>query len=128
MDFRIRKDRRPQGRKKLTRERAAYFQLVPQGCSSREACRIMGIDVRTGRKWRNGRHAHQGREKAAPPTYQEAPPSSVPSRDLGEADRIRMAGRLREKAAARAIAAERGRSPCYFSFAAWALTTGADTA
>lgn len=39
MDFEIRKDRKPQGRKKLTRERAEYFQLMQQGYSSREACR-----------------------------------------------------------------------------------------
>nr|WP_245766979.1 helix-turn-helix domain-containing protein [Streptomyces colonosanans] len=83
MDFEIRKDQKPQGRKKPTRERAAYFQLMQQGYSSREACRIVGIDVRTGKTWRNGRHAHKGREKAAPPIYQEAPPSSGPSRYLG---------------------------------------------
>ncbi|MGH3117336.1 MAG: hypothetical protein ACRDP3_08280 [Streptomyces sp.] len=67
MDFEIREDRKPQGRRRLTRERAAYFQLMQQGYSSREACRVVGIDVRTGKKWRNGRHAHKGREKAAPP-------------------------------------------------------------
>ncbi|MCX4406152.1 helix-turn-helix domain-containing protein [Streptomyces sp. NBC_00268] len=115
MDFEIRKDRKPQGRKKLTLERAAYFQLMQQGYSSREACRIVGIDVRTGKKWRNGRHAHKGREKAAPPIYQEAPPSSGLSRYLGEADRIHIADRLREKATVRAIAAELGRSPSTIS-------------
>ncbi|WP_405186010.1 IS30 family transposase [Streptomyces anulatus] len=115
MDFEIRKDRKPQGRKKLTRERAAYFQLMQQGYSSKEACRIVGIDVRTGKKWRNGRHAYKGREKAAPPIYQEAPPSSGPSRYLGEADRIHIADRLREKAGVRAIAAELGRSPSTIS-------------
>ncbi|GAA0996663.1 hypothetical protein GCM10009555_092850 [Acrocarpospora macrocephala] len=44
MDFEIRKDRKAQGRKKLTRERAAYFQLMHQGYSSMHACRIVGID------------------------------------------------------------------------------------
>ncbi|MET7631085.1 helix-turn-helix domain-containing protein, partial [Streptomyces sp. NPDC005499] len=110
MDFEIRKDRGPQGRKKLTRERAAYFQLMQQGYSSREACRIVGIDRRTGKKWRNGSHAHIGKKKATPPIYQEAPPSG-PSRYLREADRIHIADRLREKATIRAIAAELGRSP-----------------
>ncbi|WP_330480026.1 IS30 family transposase [Streptomyces sp. NBC_00724] len=110
MDFEIRKDRGPQGRKKLTRERAAYFQLMQQGYSSREACRIVGIDRRTGKKWRNGSHAHIGKKRATPPIYQEAPPSG-PSRYLREADRIHIADRLREKATIRAIAAELGRSP-----------------
>ncbi|MGW3661531.1 IS30 family transposase, partial [Streptomyces sp. NPDC005151] len=70
----------------------------------------VGIDVRTGKKWRNGSHAHIGKKKAAPPIYQEAPPSG-PSRYLREADRIHIADRLREKATVRAIAAELGRSP-----------------
>src|SRR5438093_8042253 len=110
MDFEIRKDRRPQGPGQLTRERAAYFQLMQQGYSSKEACRIVGIDARTGQKWRNGRHASGRQKKAVPPIYQEAPPPAGPSRYLREADRIHIADRLREKAAVRAIAAELGRS------------------
>ncbi|MEU3019957.1 helix-turn-helix domain-containing protein, partial [Nocardiopsis sp. NPDC007018] len=55
MHFRIREDRTPQGRTKLSAERAAYLQLMKQGYSNAEACRTIGIDERTGRKWRNGR-------------------------------------------------------------------------
>ncbi|MEU5465292.1 helix-turn-helix domain-containing protein, partial [Streptomyces althioticus] len=67
MDFEIRRDRtRPQGRRKLTREREAYSRLMQQGLSNREACRIVGVDKRTGQKWRNGRHAH-GNRRALPP-------------------------------------------------------------
>lgn len=62
MDFEIRKDRKPQGRRPLARERAAYFQLIEQGYSTREAARIVGIDRRTGKKWRNG---HQRGRKAS---------------------------------------------------------------
>ncbi|WP_327732788.1 hypothetical protein OG749_01890 [Streptomyces nojiriensis] len=40
----------PAGREKLARERAAYFSLMDRGYSSR----VVGIDVRTGKKWRNG--------------------------------------------------------------------------
>ncbi|MFF3467891.1 hypothetical protein [Streptomyces sp. NPDC002619] len=47
--------------------------------SSREACRIVGIDVRSGKKWRNGSHAHLGRKKAAPPIYQEVPLLLIPA-------------------------------------------------
>src|SRR4051794_720554 len=110
MDFEIRRDRtKPQGRKKLTREREAYSRLMQQGVSNREACRIVGIDERTGQKWRNGRHAY-GNRKALPPINGVAAPSG-PSRYLREADRIHIADRLREKATIRAIAAELGRSP-----------------
>ncbi len=112
MDFEIREDRGPQGRKKLVRERAAYFQLMQQGYSSAEACRIVGIDKRTGKKWRNGSHAYTARPKAAPPAQVEPP---GPSRYLREADRIHIADRLRERASVRTIAAELGRSPSTIS-------------
>ncbi|MGW6145771.1 hypothetical protein ACWFR4_48560, partial [Streptomyces sp. NPDC055140] len=57
----IRKDRKPQGRKRLTAERAAYFQLMREGYNNTEACRIVGINRRTGKVWRNGRNANKGR-------------------------------------------------------------------
>ncbi|WP_230885458.1 IS30 family transposase [Streptomyces spinoverrucosus] len=109
MDFEIRGDRTAQGPVKLSRERTEYSRLVQQGYSNKEACRLVGIDERTGRKWRNGRSADR-RQKAAPPINAVVPPSG-PSRYLREADRIYIADRLREKATLRAIAAELGRSP-----------------
>lgn len=114
MDFEIRESRKPQGRKKLARERAAYFQLMQQGHSNTSACQVLGIDRRTGNKWRNGSHAHKGRKKAVPPIDRELPPSG-PCRYLREDDRIHIADRLREKATVRAIAAELGRSPSTIS-------------
>jgi transposase len=56
MGFEIRDDRRPQGRKPLRREREAYFQLVKQGYSNNEACRLVGINRKTGSRWRHGRN------------------------------------------------------------------------
>ncbi|WP_433855039.1 IS30 family transposase [Streptomyces kronopolitis] len=87
-----------------------------------EACAVVGINVRTGKRWRNGRNA-SGRYKAAPPIYEVVPPSAEsaepeapgPSRYLSEIDRIHIADRLREKATIRAIAAELGRSPSTIS-------------
>ncbi|MET7791005.1 IS30 family transposase [Streptomyces sp900116325] len=109
MDFGIRRERTGQGGRKLVREREEYFRLMDQGVSSLEACRIVGINSRTGKRWRNGRHA-SGDRRAVPPIRAQAP-SSGPSRYLCEADRIHIADRLREKAAVRVIAAELGRSP-----------------
>jgi transposase, IS30 family len=109
MDFEIRKVRTAQGPVKLSRERAAYSRLMQQGHSNAEACRIVGIDARTGRKWLNGRSADR-RQKAAPPMRMVVPPSGA-SRYLREDERIHIADRLREKATVRAIAAELGRSP-----------------
>jgi transposase len=57
MDCKIREIRTAQGRKKLLRERETYFLLLQQGLSNNQACRIAGISVKTGRRWRNGRHA-----------------------------------------------------------------------
>ncbi|MFD9476966.1 MULTISPECIES: hypothetical protein [Streptomyces] len=80
MDFETREDRQPQGRKKLTAERTAYFRLMQQGVSNTAACRIVGINRRTGKRWRYGRGA-SGSNKAAPPMTAVEPPS-VPSRYL----------------------------------------------
>ena len=114
MDFEIRADRaRPVGPRKLLDERVAYFELVKQGYSSREACRIVGVNPRTGKHWRNGRAA-SGAHKASPPvTPRASPPGSA--RYLSEAERIHIADRLREKAPTRAIARELGRSPSSIS-------------
>ncbi|PNE30976.1 integrase [Streptomyces eurocidicus] len=114
MDHQIREDRKPQGRKKLTAERAAYFQLVQQGYSNKEACRIVGINPRTGKVWRNGRRAHKGLSKARPPVHRE-PSSAGPGRYLRESERIHIADRLRERASIRTIAGELGRSPSTIS-------------
>ncbi|WP_452830222.1 IS30 family transposase [Streptomyces laurentii] len=114
MDFEIRRDRTPQGPRKLTREREEYSRLMQQGYSNKEACRVVGIDERTGQKWRNGRKPTGKQRKALLPLGAVAEPSG-PSRYLREADRIHIADRLREKATVRAIAAELGRSPSTIS-------------
>ncbi|CAG7650245.1 IS30 family transposase [Streptomyces bryophytorum] len=109
MDYKIRQDRTPQERKKLTAGRAAYFQLMREGYSNKEVCRIVGINPRTGKVWGNGRNAHKGRSRSAPPVRGAA--STGPSRYLRESDGIHIADGLREKASLRPIAAEFGRSP-----------------
>jgi IS30 family transposase len=114
MDFEIRETRTGLGPKKLAREREAYSQLMRQGLSNKEACRIVGINEKTGRRWRNGRAATGG-HTAAPPINVVVPPLSGPSRYLREDERIHIADRLREKATVRAIAAELGRSPSTIS-------------
>ncbi|WP_435881051.1 IS30 family transposase [Streptosporangium subroseum] len=95
---------------KLAREREEYFRLMDQGVSSREACRIVGINRRTGKRWRNGSSPSAG-NKGAPPVRRPAVPPSGSSRYLGEDDRIYIADRLREKASIRTIARELGRAP-----------------
>jgi len=114
MEFTIRADRGPQGARKLVREREEYFRLMDQGLSSKEACKLVGINYRTGKKWRNGHHAPGAGRKPVPPVTSVAP-ASVPSRYLSEDERILIADRRREQAGVRQIAAELGRAPSTIS-------------
>ncbi|GAB7186623.1 IS30 family transposase [Kitasatospora sp. Ki12] len=115
MDFEIRDRSVNQGCRALAEERRAYLQLVEQGASNKEACRIVGINSRTGRRWRNGR-APSGSDGGALPITAPPPVAlSGPSRYLREDERIHITDRLREKATVRAIAAELGRSPSTIS-------------
>nr|WP_225220134.1 IS30 family transposase [Oerskovia merdavium] len=110
MDFEIRPLRAPQGRRKLEREREAYFLLMAQGMSNNEACRIVGINRRTGKRWRNGSPA--GRRPAGlPQSVGVARAFSQSSgRFLSLSDRLVIADLLRERKSLRSIAAELGRS------------------
>ena len=113
-EFEVRQGRdKAQGRRRLTAERAAYLQLVSEGVSSREASRIVGINPRTGKRWRNGRPAWQGRQAVAPITMPA--PVGGPSRFLTEAERIEIADRRWAGESLRVIAAALGRSPSTIS-------------
>jgi IS30 family transposase len=113
MEFEIRDRSVIQGRRRLTREREAYLALVGQGVGSEEACRIVGINERTGRRWRNGRNP-VGRERAAAPITAVASPP-VRGRFLNEDERLHIADRHREQATVRQIAAELDRDPSTIS-------------
>nr|WP_316762405.1 helix-turn-helix domain-containing protein [Streptomyces sp. NEAU-HV9] len=72
MEFEIRRVRTvAQGRKKLVREREEYVRLMDQGLTTYQACRIVGINYRTGKRWRNGRTPSR-RIKGAPPAQRPA--------------------------------------------------------
>jgi IS30 family transposase len=109
MDFEIRDRSINQGGRRLTHEREAYLALVRQGVSSREACKIVGINRRTGKRWRNGRN-RSGRVAGAPPITSTAP-QVVRGRYLSEDERIVIADQRRTGATIRQIAAELGRAP-----------------
>ncbi len=75
-----------------------------QGYSNKEVCRIVGINPRTGKVWRNGRRAHRACRRRVSPVHRE-PSSAGPGRCLRESGRIHIADRLREKVSVRTIAA-----------------------
>ncbi|MEU9337526.1 IS30 family transposase [Streptomyces sp. NPDC048290] len=114
MTFEIRKIRTAQGRKKLDRERAEYFRLMDQGVSSREACRIVGINRRTGKRWRNGTNATKKRP-AQPAHRVRAERVFSASRHLTLEERLYIADQVWAKAPVRRIAADLGRSPSTIS-------------
>ena len=105
MGFEIRADRgESRGRGGLPRERAEYFRLMDQGYSSAAACRAVGVTIRTGGRWRNGRSREAPRRRGASPAGAGPSPSSPGSgRYLSEDERIAIADRLLEGASMRAI-------------------------
>ncbi|WP_329261070.1 IS30 family transposase [Actinoallomurus sp. NBC_01490] len=113
MGFEIRADRTQRGPKALVREREEYFRLMDQGLSSKEACRIVGINPRTGKRWRNGVKA-TAHNKARPPISRPSAQAGC-SRYLREEERVHIADRLGEGVSLRLIAAELGRSPSTIS-------------
>src|ERR1700678_3737917 len=117
MSFEIRADRgENRGRGGLPRERAEYFRLMDLGYSSAAACRAVGVTIRTGGRWRNGRSAEAPRERRARPARAGSSSSSpVSGRYLSEDERIYIADGRLEGASMRAIAAGLGRSPSTIS-------------
>ena len=88
-----------------------YVQLIAQGVNNSEACRLVGIDRKTGNRWRYGRKVRNsaGALVIYPPVkFKEARPRSP--RYLSEQERIGIADLLAAKVSVRAIALELG--PC----------------
>ena len=76
----------------LGEKRAHYERLINQGVGTAEACRVVGIDRRTGSRWRYGRTVINA--TGTPHTY--APtvlrsPRTYSSRYLSEAERAVLA-------------------------------------
>lgn len=114
MDFKIRESRKEQGRRKLHREREEYFRPVDQGVSSREACRIVGISRRSGKRWRNGTAPAKNRP-GLPAHRVRASRVVSSSRCLAQEERLYIADRVREKSTVRKTAADLRRSPSTIS-------------
>jgi transposase, IS30 family len=95
----------------LTEVRQAFGRLIAQGVSNSEACRIVGINRRTGTRWRYGRDipASAGRTLHYPRLINtnRAP---ISARYLSEEERITIADLRRAGTTVRAIATELGRS------------------
>jgi IS30 family transposase len=99
-----------------TEKREAFARLIARGVSNSEACRIVGINRRTGTRWRYGREITSGSGVRLhyPPVINAAKRESS-DRYLSEEERIRIADLWRAGLGVRAIATEVGRSPSTIS-------------
>jgi len=93
-----------------------YVRLIAQGVNSSEACRLVGIDRKTGSRWRLGRRVRYsaGALVIYPPVRIEPAKRRSP-RYLSEQERIRIADLLAAKMTVRGIAEELGRAPSTIS-------------
>ncbi|WP_442916539.1 IS30 family transposase [Lentzea sp. DG1S-22] len=81
---------------------------MAKGVGTAQACRIVGINRRTGHRWRYGRKSQAGRKADQPPAVRPAPSTG---RFLSLDERIVIADLLRAGRGVRSIAAELGRPP-----------------
>jgi IS30 family transposase len=97
----------------LTDVRGAFARLIAQGVSNSEACRPVGINRRTGTRWRHGRDIpiSGGRTLHYPPVVTTRSTTPISARFLSEDERIVIADLRRTGATVRTIAPELDRSP-----------------
>ena len=95
-----------------TDKREAYARLITAGVSSLQACRMVGINPRTGKRWRHGRTiTSSGGGRLHYPPVINSPVREVSPRFLSEDERVAIADLHRRGRGARAIAREVGRRP-----------------
>jgi IS30 family transposase len=93
-----------------------YVQLIAQGVSNAEACRLVGINRRTGTRWRYGRQVRNSAGEVviyAPVKIKDVRPRSP--RYLSEPERIRIADLRSAGVTVRWIASDLGRAPSTIS-------------
>jgi len=93
----------PRHRSKVEQREERYWELMHHGMSNTAACRLLGVNRRTGTLIR-ARHRHQ----TARPTGQQTPGSG---RYLSLRERLQIADLLQLGCSMRQIAAELGRAP-----------------
>lgn len=110
------RDRRRRAGGVQAEKQQRYVQLIAQGVNNSEACRLVGIDRKTGNRWRYGRRVRNsaGALVIYPPVkITESRPRSP--RYLSEQERIRIADLLAAGTTVRGVAVELGRAPSTIS-------------
>ena len=75
-----------------TAKREQFARLIARGTSNAEACRILGVNPRTGKRWRHGRTitSSSGAKLHYPPVT-NARKQLISERYLSEDERVRIA-------------------------------------
>ena len=99
-----------------TAKREQFARLIARGASNAEACRIVGVNPRTGKRWRHGRTitSSSGVRLHYPPVL-GARKREISARYLSEDERVVIADLRRHGQTVRGIAAGLGRSPATVS-------------
>ena len=108
---RLRRSLRSPGGPPLTDKRALHMRLMTEGMSSLEACRRVGTNARTGKRWRNGRPVVRADGTAY--VYSAIAARARPelsARFLSQAERACIADAVLGKWSTRAITRKLGRS------------------
>jgi transposase, IS30 family len=100
------------GRAPDSDKRERFARLIARGVGNAEACRVVGVHPKTGKRWRLGRTitSSGGRRLHYPPVV-GARKAEVSPRFLPEDERVRLADLRRAGLGVRAIAGQLGRSP-----------------
>jgi transposase, IS30 family len=95
----------------LSEKRDLYIELMSKGMSNSAACRVVGVNRRTGTRWRRGRTIinRAGLARTYAPVIDQ--PSRGSDRFLSEAERVLIADGVLAGLTVRAIASQIGRSP-----------------
>ena len=106
-----RRPRKSPGALPLTSQRDQYRALMQQGMSNAEACRVVGVNRKTGHRWRYGRAVTTRTGEIRTYAAITGPPVPVSPRYLSEPERLSIADGLALGLGVRAIAMGLGRSP-----------------
>jgi transposase len=106
---------RKRGPEPLAAKRDQYLLLTAQGMNNSAACRQVGVNRKTGNRWRYGRTSvdRAGRTYTYPPITEQ--PQGISPRFLSEDERMVIADLLRAGNSTRAIARQLGRDPATIS-------------
>src|SRR5437660_11607194 len=98
--------RRGPGALPQVEKREQFAALIARGVNNSEACRIVGINRRTGKRWRHGRTVivSSGLRRHYAPVVGVARWREVSARFLSEDERVRIADLRRASEGVRAIA------------------------